>query len=306
MASCSCPGWQQRLFQRINTFYVFLASSCERSNDAVFQVCRVNSMTLLISSARSVSSDSPRLLYPADTLIPNPSVCTQLNGSIRRCWRRTAGMSLLTLRLKAAWSSRLTMETVRCCWGMWETVMLASTILRSEPILLHKTRVESVLKSQVCVWRLLLMEAFYFTIWTRIPSGAGAEVEVISSGGVVMEGDLLVFICGSCVPSIVVPTYIWKRDGLVLDQNHDGSNQFDLDPVRLEDKGQYSCMLSGHEGLKSSAVAVDVRPGSKSKDIATCQLNIQGLVTQCLFGLPTFLKYHHLCSAEEWIMKDLF
>ncbi|XP_073716278.1 uncharacterized protein [Misgurnus anguillicaudatus] len=87
-----------------------------------------------------------------------------------------------------------------------------------------------------------------------------AEVEVISQYDVVTEGDWLVFFCGSCVPSMIVPTYIWRKDGLVYSQNY-ATNQLDLNSVRLEDAGQFSCVLSGHEGLNSSSVTISVKPG---------------------------------------------
>nr|XP_055060153.1 B-cell receptor CD22 isoform X2 [Misgurnus anguillicaudatus] len=91
------------------------------------------------------------------------------------------------------------------------------------------------------------------------------EVEMISQYDVVTEGDWLVFFCGSCVPSIIVPTYIWRKDGHVYSQNY-GTNQLDLNSVRPEDAGRYSCSLRGHDGLNSSSVIVKVRPGDPPKN----------------------------------------
>lgn len=104
-------------------------------------------------------------------------------------------------------------------------------------------------------------------------------MEVISPFDTVMEGDWLVFFCGSCIPSIIVPTYIWRKDGRVFSQNR-GSNQLDLESVRLEDEGRYSCALSGHEGLNSSSVTVDVRPVCKSTDLTTLQFYFIKTVNQ--------------------------
>ncbi|XP_073698635.1 B-cell receptor CD22 [Garra rufa] len=81
-----------------------------------------------------------------------------------------------------------------------------------------------------------------------------------------MEGDWIMFDCGSCIPSMTVPTYIWRKDGRPLSQNH-GNNILYLDSVELEDGGRYSCTISGHEELNSSA-EITVRPGYPPKSIS--------------------------------------
>ncbi|XP_048051840.1 B-cell receptor CD22-like isoform X3 [Megalobrama amblycephala] len=94
-----------------------------------------------------------------------------------------------------------------------------------------------------------------------------AEVEVKTQSDNVTEGDWIVFICGSCIPSMTVPTYIWKKDGHLHSQRH-GENLLDLESVGLEDRGQYSCTMSGHEGLNSTSVNITVRPGYPPKSIS--------------------------------------
>ncbi|KAK9981616.1 hypothetical protein ABG768_001140 [Culter alburnus] len=94
-----------------------------------------------------------------------------------------------------------------------------------------------------------------------------AEVEVKTQSDNVTEGDWIVFICGSCIPSITVPTYIWRKDGHLHSQCH-GDNMLDLESVGLEDRGQYSCTMSGHEGLNSTSVNITVRPGYSPKSVS--------------------------------------
>ncbi|ROL52019.1 B-cell receptor CD22 [Anabarilius grahami] len=94
-----------------------------------------------------------------------------------------------------------------------------------------------------------------------------AEVEVKTQSDNVTEGDWIVFICGSCIPSMTVPTYIWRKDGHLHSQRH-GDNMLDLESVGLEDRGQYSCTMSGHEGLNSTSVNITVRPGYPPKSVS--------------------------------------
>ncbi len=77
-----------------------------------------------------------------------------------------------------------------------------------------------------------------------------------------MEGDLIVFVCGSCIPSMTVPIYIWRKDGHLRSQLY-GDNILVLDSVQLEDSGRYSCTISSHEGLRSTSAEITVRPGCK-------------------------------------------
>lgn len=92
--------------------------------------------------------------------------------------------------------------------------------------------------------------------------GPDAEVEVKTQSDNVTEGDWILFICGSCIPSMTVPTYIWRKDGHLHSQRH-GDNILDLESVEPEDRGQYFCTISGHEGLNSTSVNITVRPGCK-------------------------------------------
>uniref|UniRef100_A0A672QYW7 Ig-like domain-containing protein n=1 Tax=Sinocyclocheilus grahami TaxID=75366 RepID=A0A672QYW7_SINGR len=88
------------------------------------------------------------------------------------------------------------------------------------------------------------------------------ELEVKAESDVVMEGDWILFVCGSCIPSMTVPTYIWSKDGHLHEQHH-GNNILVLESVELEDGGRYSCTISGHEGLNSTSAEITVRPGCK-------------------------------------------
>ncbi|KAK2909376.1 hypothetical protein Q8A67_005213 [Cirrhinus molitorella] len=95
-----------------------------------------------------------------------------------------------------------------------------------------------------------------------------AELEVQTESDVVMEGDWILFVCGSCIPSMTVPTYIWRKDGRLHSQHH-GNNILFLDSVELENGGRYSCTLSGHGELNSMSAEITVRPGYAPKSIST-------------------------------------
>uniref|UniRef100_A0A671PF00 Si:ch211-286b5.6 n=1 Tax=Sinocyclocheilus anshuiensis TaxID=1608454 RepID=A0A671PF00_9TELE len=112
--------------------------------------------------------------------------------------------------------------------------------------------------------------ALLFLIWAgldKLLSGPDAELEVKAESDVVMEGDWILFVCGSCIPSMTVPTYIWSKDGHLHEQ-HYGNNIFVLESVELEDRGRYSCTISGHEGLTSTSAEITVRPGYPPKSIS--------------------------------------
>ncbi|XP_016375338.1 sialoadhesin-like [Sinocyclocheilus rhinocerous] len=94
-----------------------------------------------------------------------------------------------------------------------------------------------------------------------------AELEVKAESDVVMEGDWILFVCGSCIPSMAVPTYIWSKDGHLHEQHH-GNNILVLESVELEDGGRYSCTISGHEGLNSTSAEITVRPGYPPKNVS--------------------------------------
>ncbi|XP_068078054.1 sialoadhesin isoform X1 [Danio rerio] len=93
------------------------------------------------------------------------------------------------------------------------------------------------------------------------------EVEVKTQSDVVMEGDWIFFSCGSCIPSMTVPTYTWRKDGHLHSQ-HYGNNMLDVESVMLEDGGLYLCIISGHEGLNSTQVNITVRPGGPPKSVS--------------------------------------
>ncbi|XP_059410803.1 B-cell receptor CD22-like [Carassius carassius] len=93
-----------------------------------------------------------------------------------------------------------------------------------------------------------------------------ANLEVKTESDAVMEGDLIMFVCGSCIPSMTVPTYIWRKDGQLHSQHH-GENILVLESVELKDGGRYSCTISGHEGLNSTSDEITVRPGYPPKSV---------------------------------------
>ncbi|KAM9454769.1 cell adhesion molecule CEACAM6-like isoform 3-T3 [Clarias gariepinus] len=69
----------------------------------------------------------------------------------------------------------------------------------------------------------------------------------------VLEGDWVMLICGSCIPSLTVPTYTWYKDGHQFKQTR-GDYHLELTDIKVEDEGSYQCSISGHEGRRSSAV----------------------------------------------------
>ncbi|CAM4468509.1 unnamed protein product [Leuciscus chuanchicus] len=93
-----------------------------------------------------------------------------------------------------------------------------------------------------------------------------AEVEVQTESDNVTEGDWILFICGSCIPSVTA-TYIWRKDGR-LHSRHHGENLLYLESVGLEDRGRYLCTISGHEGLNSTSVDITVRPVYPPKNVS--------------------------------------
>ncbi|XDV15882.1 hypothetical protein PO909_015834 [Leuciscus waleckii] len=93
-----------------------------------------------------------------------------------------------------------------------------------------------------------------------------AEVEVQTESDNVTEGDWILFICGSCIPSMTA-TYIWRKDGR-LHSRHHGENLLYLESVGLEDRGRYLCTISGHEGLNSTSVDITVRPVYPPKNVS--------------------------------------
>uniref|UniRef100_A0A8C1DK90 Si:ch211-286b5.6 n=1 Tax=Cyprinus carpio carpio TaxID=630221 RepID=A0A8C1DK90_CYPCA len=94
-----------------------------------------------------------------------------------------------------------------------------------------------------------------------------AELEVKTESDVVMEGDFIMFICGSCIPSMTVPTYTWMKDGQLHSQHH-GDNILVLESVEPKNGGRYSCTISGHEGLNSTSTEITVTPGYPPKSVS--------------------------------------
>ncbi|KAI4902843.1 hypothetical protein NFI96_026842, partial [Prochilodus magdalenae] len=84
------------------------------------------------------------------------------------------------------------------------------------------------------------------------------EVELVSQSDVVIEGEWVILTCGTCIPSVTVPTYIWHKDGHLHTQRR-GYNQLELLQVKPEDTGSYSCSIKDHEDLLSSAVHFTVQ-----------------------------------------------
>ncbi|XP_053086146.1 B-cell receptor CD22 isoform X2 [Pangasianodon hypophthalmus] len=83
----------------------------------------------------------------------------------------------------------------------------------------------------------------------------------------VLEGDWVMLICGSCIPSLTVPTYTWYKDGRQYKQKH-GDYQLELTNIKVEDEGSYQCSISGHEGLLSSAVKFTVNYPPKNVSVS--------------------------------------
>uniref|UniRef100_A0A8C2EJ35 Si:ch211-286b5.6 n=1 Tax=Cyprinus carpio TaxID=7962 RepID=A0A8C2EJ35_CYPCA len=94
-----------------------------------------------------------------------------------------------------------------------------------------------------------------------------AELEVKTESDVVMEGDFIMFVCGSCIPSMTVPTYTWMKDGQLHSQHH-GDNILVLESVEPKNGGRYSCTISGHEGLNSTSTEITVTPGYPPKSVS--------------------------------------
>ncbi|XP_059408992.1 cell adhesion molecule 3-like [Carassius carassius] len=115
-----------------------------------------------------------------------------------------------------------------------------------------------------------------------------AELEVKTESDVVMEGDLIMFVCGSCIPSMTVPTYIWKKDGQLHSQHH-GDNILVLESVELKDGGRYSCSLSSHEGLRSTSVEVTVRPGYAAEESRSALIWVVGGISAAVVLMSVIL-----------------
>ncbi|KAL6482254.1 hypothetical protein MHYP_G00103340 [Metynnis hypsauchen] len=84
------------------------------------------------------------------------------------------------------------------------------------------------------------------------------EVEIVAKSDVVLQGEWVTLLCGTCIPSLTLPTYIWHKDGRPHSRIH-GVNQLELQEAKPEDSGSYSCSISGHEGLLSSPVNFTVQ-----------------------------------------------
>ncbi|KAI4889287.1 hypothetical protein NFI96_022544, partial [Prochilodus magdalenae] len=93
------------------------------------------------------------------------------------------------------------------------------------------------------------------------------EVELVSQSDVVIEGEWVILTCGTCIPSVTVPTYIWHKDGRLHTQRR-GYNQLELLQVKPEDTGSYSCSIKDHEDLLSSAVHFTVQWPPKNVSVS--------------------------------------
>lgn len=105
-------------------------------------------------------------------------------------------------------------------------------------------------------------------------------MEVQTESDNVTEGDWILFICGSCIPSVTA-TYIWRKNGHLHSQHH-GENLLYLESVGMEDRGRYLCTISGHEGLNSTSVDITVRPVCKWAE-----------------SFYNFILKHLTCSSEN-------
>ncbi|KAL7852076.1 hypothetical protein SRHO_G00178610 [Serrasalmus rhombeus] len=93
------------------------------------------------------------------------------------------------------------------------------------------------------------------------------EVEMVSKSDVVLEGEWVTLFCGTCIPSVTLPTYIWHKDGRPHSRTH-GVNQLDLEEAKPEDSGSYSCSIGGQEGLLSSPVNCTVEWAPKNVSVS--------------------------------------
>ncbi|MCI4394027.1 hypothetical protein PGIGA_G00164120 [Pangasianodon gigas] len=93
------------------------------------------------------------------------------------------------------------------------------------------------------------------------------QVDMEPMSDKVLEGDWVMLICGSCIPSLTVPTYTWYKDGRQYKQKH-GDYQLELTNIKVEDEGSYQCSISGHEGLLSSAVNFTVNYPPKNVSVS--------------------------------------
>ncbi|XP_036412871.1 B-cell receptor CD22 [Colossoma macropomum] len=95
------------------------------------------------------------------------------------------------------------------------------------------------------------------------------KMEIVSKSDVVLEGEWVMLFCGTCIPSLTLPTYIWHKDGRPHSHTH-GVNQLELQEAKPEDSGSYSCSISGREGLPSSTVNVTVQWPPKNISVSIC------------------------------------
>ncbi|KAL7852074.1 hypothetical protein SRHO_G00178590 [Serrasalmus rhombeus] len=93
------------------------------------------------------------------------------------------------------------------------------------------------------------------------------KVDMVSELGIVLEGKWVKLFCGTCIPSVTLPTYIWHKDGRPHSRIH-GVNQLDLQEAKPEDSGSYSCSIGGQEGLLSSPVNCTVEWAPKNVSVS--------------------------------------
>ncbi|XP_037399226.1 sialoadhesin-like [Pygocentrus nattereri] len=93
------------------------------------------------------------------------------------------------------------------------------------------------------------------------------KVDMVSELGMVLEGKWVKLFCGTCIPSVTLPTYIWHKDGRPHSRIH-GVNQLDLQEAKPEDSGSYSCSIGGQEGLLSSPVNFTVEWAPKNVSVS--------------------------------------
>ncbi|XP_076140788.1 sialic acid-binding Ig-like lectin 16 isoform X2 [Alosa pseudoharengus] len=96
----------------------------------------------------------------------------------------------------------------------------------------------------------------------KLSSSSGFTLSVtdllveVSPEVTVTEGEEVDLYCGSCILS-EAPTYVWMKDGHIL-ASLERTNLLLIDPARMNDTGNYTCQVKGHEATPSHLVRLTV------------------------------------------------
>ncbi|XP_060755226.1 B-cell receptor CD22-like isoform X2 [Neoarius graeffei] len=102
------------------------------------------------------------------------------------------------------------------------------------------------------------------------------QVDIEPMLDMVLEGDWVTLICGSCIPSLTVPMYTWYKDGHLYKQKR-GDYQLELTNMNVKDEGSYQCSISGHEDLRSSPVNITMKYPPKNVSVS---MNFSGEIVE--------------------------